>query len=143
MKSKGSILIVDDEKGQRDILNLILKKEGYDVDVALDGYEGIKLARGLKPDLILLDIMMPGLDGYEVCRRLKADPDTAKIEVIMLTAKGNVGGNIPDDDVAARGVREQWQGFEAGATEWLTKPVKARDLLQRVKTVLWAAGFAP
>jgi DNA-binding response OmpR family regulator len=141
--AKARILCVDDDRPTTTLLSMILKKEGYDVDVALDGYEGIKLARGLKPDLILLDIMMPGLDGYEVCRRLKADPDTAKIEVIMLTAKGNVGGNIPDDDVAARGVREQWQGFEAGATEWLTKPVKARDLLQRVKTVLWAAGFAP
>jgi DNA-binding response OmpR family regulator len=141
--AKARILCVDDDRPTTTLLSMILKKAGYDVDVALDGYEGIKLAHGLKPDLILLDIMMPGLDGYEVCRRLKADPDTAKIEVIMLTAKGNVGGNAPDDDVAARGVREQWQGFEAGATEWLTKPVKARDLLQRVKTVLWAAGFAP
>ena len=141
--AKARILCVDDDRPTTTLLSLILKKEGYDVDVALDGYEGIQLARGLKPDLILLDVMMPGIDGYEVCRRLKADPDTAKIEVIMLTAKGNVDGNTPDDDLAARGVREQWQGFEAGATEWLTKPVKARDLLQRVKTVLWAAGFAP
>lgn len=141
--AKARILCVDDDRPTLTLVSMILKKEGYEVNVALDGYEGLSLARGLRPDLILLDIMMPGMDGYEVCRRLKADPDTAKIEVIMLTAKGNVDGNTLDDDLAARGVREQWQGFEAGATEWLTKPVKARDLVQRVKTVLWAAGFAP
>jgi DNA-binding response OmpR family regulator len=141
--TKARILCVDDDRVMTTLLSMILKKEGYDVNVALDGYEGLRLARWLKPDLIILDIMMPGIDGYEVCRQLKADPTTAKIEVIMLTAKGNVDDAMLDDDLAARGVREQWQGFEAGATEWLTKPVKAKDLLQRVKTVLWAAGFAP
>ena len=84
------ILCVDDDRATVTIISSVLKKEGYQVEVAYDGHDGIKRAQQMVPDLIILDIMMPDIDGYEVCRQLKADPRTAKIGVLMLTAKGGV-----------------------------------------------------
>ena len=88
--AKARILCVDDDRPTVTIIAAILKKEGYEVEIALNGNEGLKKARESKPDLLILDIMMPGTDGYEVCRRLKADPETSRIGVLMLTAKGGV-----------------------------------------------------
>jgi len=136
------ILCVDDDLPQLSIISAVLKKEGYIVEVAHDGYEGLKKAREWKPDLIIMDIMMPDLDGYQVTRRLKADPDTARIGVLMLTAKGGVDENIQEPYRLAGKVQDRMKGFDVGALEFLTKPVKAKDLVQRVKAVLWASGYS-
>ncbi len=113
------VLAVEDDK---DILKLIahnLEREGYEVTGATTGEDGIDAARSEKPDLILLDLMLPGIDGLEVCRRLKADPDTAHIPVIMVTAKGE------DADVVT--------GFEHGADDYVTKPFSPKVLIARIR----------
>lgn len=124
MSSAGSadILVVDDES---DILNLLeynLKKAGFKVLSAKDGPEAIELAGGRRPDLILLDIMLPNMDGTEVLRRLKSGDSTRSIPVIMLTAKGEEVDRIV--------------GFELGAEDYITKPFSPRELILRVKAVL-------
>jgi DNA-binding response OmpR family regulator len=139
--TKARILCVDDDRPTVTIISGVLRKEGYEVDTALDGTEGLKKAREMKPDLIVLDIMMPGLDGYEVCRRLRSDPDTSKIGVLMLTAKGGVDENVKESWKFAGRVQDRLKGFDSGALEFLTKPIKAKELLLRVKAVLWATGF--
>ena len=116
------ILIVDDTPENIDVLGEVLKPY-YRRAVALNGQKALKLARGDDaPDLILLDIMMPGMDGYEVCDRLKADPVTAKIPVIFVTAKGEV--------------QDETLGFQKGAVDYITKPISPPIVLARVKTHL-------
>jgi DNA-binding response OmpR family regulator len=139
--AKAKILCVDDDRPTVTIISGVLKKENYEVEVALDGQEALKKAHVFKPDLILLDIMMPGMDGYEVCRHLRDDEETAKIGVIMLTAKGGVDDPDKESYVVAGKVKDRLKGFDSGAVEFLTKPVKAKELTQRVKAVLWATGF--
>ncbi|MFQ5442116.1 MAG: response regulator [Thermodesulfobacteriota bacterium] len=120
------ILIVDDEA---DILNLLeynLKKAGFGVISAKDGPEAIEAARHEKPALVLLDIMLPAMDGTEVLKRLKADERTGNIPVMMLTAKGEEVDRIV--------------GFELGAEDYITKPFSPRELLLRVKAVLKRSG---
>ncbi len=140
--AKAKILCVDDDKPTVTIVSMVLKKEGYQVETALDGHDGLKRARETKPNLIILDIMMPDIDGFEVCRRLKDDPETREIAVLMLTAKGGV-----DDPAAKRQyefagrVVDRNRGFDSGALEFLTKPVKAKELVQRVHALLWASGL--
>jgi putative two-component system response regulator len=119
--SKQSILVVDDTPENIDVLNGILSDQ-YDVKVAINGKMALKIAQNLKPDLILLDIMMPEMDGYEVCTRLKADMETQKIPVIFVTAK--------DQTV------DEAHGFEVGAVDYITKPVSPPIVLVRVKTHL-------
>jgi DNA-binding response OmpR family regulator len=138
--ARALILCVDDDRPTVTVISGVLRKEGYEVETALDGSEGLKKAREMKPDLIILDIMMPGLDGYQVCQRLKADPDTARIGVIMLTAKGGVDEKIDEQWRFAGRVQDRLRGFDTGALEFLTKPVRAKELVQRVKAVLWASG---
>jgi DNA-binding response OmpR family regulator len=140
--SKARILCVDDDKPTLLIIANVLKREGFDVATALDGYEAVRKAREFKPHLLILDIMMPGMDGYEVCSYLKGDPDTAKITVLMLTAKGSVSALSTDGTQFAYKVQDRLKGFDAGALEFLTKPIKARELVQRVKAVLWASSPA-
>jgi len=113
------ILAVDDTPENLDVVKGLLVPE-YQVRVAPNGQIGLKIARAQRPDLILLDIMMPEIDGYEVCRQLKADPDTADIPVIFLTAKGET------EDQAA--------GFELGAADYILKPINPTLLRARVKT---------
>jgi len=140
MTRKARILIVDDSRPTVMILERVLKREGYEVFTAFDGKEGLQKARELKPDLMVLDIMMPEMDGYQVCQRLQRDPETARIGVLMLTAKGGI-----DDKKVKYGlttaIKERTIGFEVGAVEFLTKPVTAKELLKRVKSVLWSGGF--
>ena len=138
---KAKILCVDDDRPTVTIISGVLRKENYEVEVAMNGQDGLKKAHDFKPDLILLDIMMPGMDGYEVCRHLRDDAETAKIGVIMLTAKGGVDDPDKESYVVAGKVKDRLKGFDSGALEFLTKPVKAKDLTQRVKAVLWASGF--
>ena len=139
--AKAKILCVDDDRPTVTIISGVLRKEAYEVEVALNGQDGLKKAHDFKPDLILLDIMMPGMDGYEVCRHLRDDAETAKIGVIMLTAKGGVDDPDSESYVVAGKVKDRLRGFESGCVEFLTKPVKAKELTQRVKAVLWATGF--
>jgi len=139
--AKARILCVDDDRPTVTIISGVLKKENYDVETALDGREGLKKAREFKPHIIVLDIMMPGMDGYEVCRQLHDDPATRKIGVIMLTAKGGVDDPNKESYMIAAGVQDRLKGFDSGAVEFLTKPVKAKELTKRVKAVLWATGF--
>ncbi len=119
------VLIVDDSPALRKLLRAALELEGYEVYEAADGAEGLEKAEPLCPDLIFLDVQMPGLDGYAVCAALKASPGTQRIPVIFLTAA---------DDVALhRRVRE------AGGTACLTKPFRLPVLAALAKTVLDAA----
>ncbi len=120
--STGKIYVVDDEE---DILNLVeynLKKEGYEVSCFTTGEEILSTARKNAPDLILLDLMLPGVDGRDVCRILKSDPALAAIPVIMLTAKGE------ESDIIT--------GLEMGADDYIPKPFSPKVLVARIKAVL-------
>lgn len=120
--AKGKILVVDDEIYIVHILDFSLGMEGYEVLTALDGEQAYEKARAEKPDLIVLDIMMPKLDGYETCKLLKADEMTKHIPVILLSAKGR---NV-----------DQKVGFEVGADDYITKPFSPRKLVERINAIL-------
>jgi len=120
--AKGRILVVDDEIYIVHILDFSLGMEGYEVITALDGEQALEKARAEKPDLIVLDIMMPKLDGYETCKILKAETDTKDIPVILLSAKGR---NV-----------DQKIGFEVGADDYITKPFSPRKLVERINAIL-------
>ena len=112
-----NILVVDDEKNIVDILNFNLQREGYSVLCAYDGREGLKLAREESPDLILLDVMLPYMDGFEVCRTLREEGSS--IPIIMITARESETDKV--------------LGLELGADDYITKPFSVRELLARVK----------
>ena len=120
--AKGRILVVDDEIYIVHILDFSLGMEGYEVLTALDGEQALEKARTEKPDLIVLDIMMPKLDGYETCKRRKADPEIKDVPVILLSAKGR---NV-----------DQKVGFEVGADDYITKPFSPRKLVERINAIL-------
>ncbi|HKQ56248.1 MAG TPA: response regulator [Candidatus Eisenbacteria bacterium] len=120
--AKGRILVVDDEIYIVHILDFSLGMEGYEVITALDGEQALEKARAEKPDLIVLDIMMPKLDGYETCKLLKGDAATKDIPVILLSAKGR---NV-----------DQKIGFEVGADDYITKPFSPRKLVERINAIL-------
>jgi CheY-like chemotaxis protein len=122
------ILIVDDDLDTLRLVGLMLQHQGYRIIAANNGLQSLSMSQTDKPDLILLDIMMPDMDGYEVARKLRSDPATSTIPIIMFTAKTQV-----DDKV---------QGFEAGADDYLTKPTQPRELFAHVKAVL-ARGKKP
>ena len=118
--SPGEILIIEDEPASLKLLAGLLEKSGYTVRTAQDGKAGLLSAKARMPDLILLDIRMPEMDGFEVCRRLKADPDTASASVIFLSA-------LPDAE-------NKIEGFRIGAVDYITKPYQAEEVLLRVHT---------
>jgi two-component system alkaline phosphatase synthesis response regulator PhoP len=120
--SKGKILVVDDEIYIVHILDFSLGMEGYEVVTALDGEQALEKLKMEKPDLIVLDIMMPKLDGYEVCKAIKSDPETRQIPVILLSAKGR---NV-----------DQKMGFDVGADDYITKPFSPRKLVERINQLL-------
>jgi class 3 adenylate cyclase/CheY-like chemotaxis protein len=122
MRTPPRILIADDNPMNRDVLQARLAVHGYEILTAADGREALDIGRTAQPDLILLDVMMPELDGFEVCRRLKADPSLPFIPVIMVTAKSD------SSDIVA--------GLEAGGDEYLTKPVDHAALVARIKSML-------
>jgi two-component system, OmpR family, alkaline phosphatase synthesis response regulator PhoP len=124
-----SILVVEDEDDIRELLRYNLGKEGYRVFLAASGEEALKAVRGSCPDLVLLDLMLPGLDGLEVCRSLKQDPHTRNLPIIMLTAKGE------EPDIVA--------GLELGADDYVTKPFSLRVLLARLRSVLRRRSTPP
>ena len=137
MSSKSRILVVDDHRRTVTIVQRILEKEGHEVLTAFDGLEGLLQAKKEKPNLIILDVIMPRMDGYEVCRRLQSDPDTAAIPILLLTVKGQLNEPDIDDETLDARLQEQSEGFEAGAIEFLSKPVTIEELLDRVRPLLW------
>lgn len=120
--AREQILAVDDEADILELIRYNLARDGYDVDTAASGEIALEKARRNMPGLVILDLMLPGIDGLEVCRRLKADASTARIPVVMLTAKGE------DADVVT--------GLELGADDYITKPFSPRVLLARIRAVL-------
>lgn len=120
--AKERILVVEDDEDILELVQYNLSKEGYGVDVVTRGEEALERARSKSPDLVLLDLMLPGIDGLEVCRILKADAATAQVPVLMLTAKGE------ESDVIT--------GLELGADDYMTKPFSPKVLIARVRAVL-------
>jgi two-component system alkaline phosphatase synthesis response regulator PhoP len=118
---KKHVLVVDDEEDIVDLLTYNLLKEGYEVSSARNGQSALEMA-SRAPDLILLDVMMPGLDGFEVCRRLKRDPATSTIPIVFLTAR-----SAEVDEIT---------GLEIGADDFIRKPISPRKLVARVRAVL-------
>ncbi len=114
-----SVLIVEDDKNIQELLQMYLEKEGYAVTVAGDGGQGLTKFRAIKPDLVLLDVMMPVMDGWEVCKAIRAESRTP---VIMLTAKGELEDKIT--------------GLKAGADDYITKPFEMREVIARIEAVL-------
>ena len=121
-----SVLVVEDDKNIQELLRLYLEKEGYAVTTASDGGQGLSKFRAIKPDLVLLDVMMPVMDGWAVCRAIRAENQTP---VIMLTAKGEL-----DDKVT---------GLKSGADDYVTKPFEMREVLARIEAVLRRADRSP
>ncbi|NMA06309.1 MAG: response regulator transcription factor [Ruminococcaceae bacterium] len=122
MKTK-KILVVDDEKNICELLRLYLEKEGYEVVISLDGEDAIEKHRTENPDLILLDIMLPITDGWEVCRRIR---ERSEVPIIMLTAKGQTFDKV--------------MGLELGADDYIVKPFDMKEVLARIKAVLRRSG---
>lgn len=120
----GTILIVEDEQNINDILTFTFSKEGYKTLSALDGVKGLEMALSEKPDIILLDVMLPGMDGFEVCRKIR---DKSDVPIIMLTAR--------EDEV------DKVLGLELGADDYITKPYSVRELTARVKANLRRSVF--
>ncbi|MBE9203368.1 response regulator transcription factor [Synechocystis salina LEGE 06099] len=116
------ILIIDDDPAISDLVSINLEMAGYDVQQAVDGIKGQALAVQLQPDLIMLDLMLPKVDGFTVCQRLRRDERTADIPVLMLTALGQIQDKI--------------QGFDSGADDYLTKPFDVEEMLARVRALL-------
>ena len=114
-----SVLIVEDDRNIAELLQMYLEKEGYAVTVAGDGGQGLAKFRSIKPDLVLLDVMMPVMDGWSVCKAIRAEAQTP---IIMLTAKGET-----DDKVA---------GLKSGADDYVTKPFEMKEVLARIEAVL-------
>ena len=113
------VLVVEDERNIAELLQLYLEKEGYNVTLAGDGGEGLEKFRAVNPDLVLLDVMMPVMDGWQLCRAIRAE---SKVPVIMLTAKSET-----DDKVA---------GLKSGADDYITKPFEMKEVLARIEAVL-------
>jgi DNA-binding NarL/FixJ family response regulator len=116
--NQGTVMIVDDTPANLAVLSDALQENGYRVLVATDGYSALEQLGYIKPDLILLDGMMPGIDGFETCRRIKADPQTANIPVLFMTALGDL------DDLL--------RGFDEGAIDYIVKPFRTEEVLARV-----------
>ncbi|MEI6863674.1 MAG: response regulator, partial [Candidatus Omnitrophota bacterium] len=122
MGAKKKILIVDDEKQLVSLVRLHMEMSGYEVLSASDGEEALAVANRDKPDLMILDLMLPKIDGWEVCKRLRAESKSGDIPVIMLTARSET--------------EDKLKGFECGADDYMTKPFSPRELVARVKRVL-------
>ena len=125
-QERVTILVVDDEEDIRAVLGLILTRAGYDVREAEDGESALVSVERDPPGLILLDVLMPGMDGFEVCRRVRTDPETAHIPILMLSAKTDS--------------RSRQEGISAGATAYLTKPQAPAQLLRHVADALASAA---
>jgi two-component system phosphate regulon response regulator PhoB len=120
--SKPSVLVVEDDRSHADVLKYNLEQAGYEVTVAHDGMDGLRRAQLKVPDVVILDLMLPEIDGIEVCRRLRASTATQSVLILMLTAKAE-----ETDEVV---------GFAVGADDYVTKPFKVKALLERIKALM-------
>ena len=118
----AKILVIEDDPGASRLASYALEFEGYKVITAMNGLDGLKKAQNDGPDLIILDVMLPGIDGFEICRRLRTDEKYKDIPIIMLSAK------VQESDKAT--------GLKVGANEYLTKPIDPHDLITHVKNLL-------
>src|SRR5499426_4053953 len=118
----GRVLVVEDEQDVAELIRFHLAREGYDVRVSLNGADALRQTRDFRPEVILLDIMVPHLNGWEVCRRLKEEPETRAIPVIMVTGRVEEGDKV--------------LGFELGADDYVTKPFSPRELIARIRAVV-------
>ncbi|MCD8122470.1 MAG: response regulator transcription factor [Clostridiales bacterium] len=125
MAEKQRILIVDDDENIAELISLYLTKECYETKIALDGEEALRVFPEFKPNLILLDLMLPGIDGYQVCRELRA---SSQVPIIMLSAKGEVFDKV--------------LGLELGADDYIIKPFDSKEMVARVKAVLRRYQFS-
>lgn len=119
---KNTILVVEDEKSIADVLIYNFEKEGFDVSWERDGRDAVLKAQAMMPDVMVLDLMLPGMDGLQVCRTLRSDPRTQRIRILMLTARAE-----ETDEIV---------GFNMGADDYVTKPFKTKPLIHRVKALL-------
>lgn len=120
--SKSKVLIIEDERSLSEILKYNMEKEGFETATAADGQEGLQRAQLMQPDLVILDLMLPVIEGYEVCRQLRSDLKTQSARILMLTARG--------DEV------DEIVGFSMGADDYVTKPFKIKPLIHRIKALL-------
>ena len=118
----NKVLIADDEQNIVISLEFLMKREGYQVEVANDGEEAVRRIRASRPDLVLLDVMMPKMNGFDVCQAVRADPDLSGTRILMLTAKGR------DTEVS--------KGLGLGADGYMTKPFSTKELLAEVRKLL-------
>jgi two-component system alkaline phosphatase synthesis response regulator PhoP len=116
------ILVIEDDPATLRLVGYSLRYEGYQVSTALNGLEGIRKAHNEKPDLVILDVMLPGMDGYEICHRLRSEPDTAPLPILMLSAKAQ---EIDRDT-----------GLKVGADDFLSKPAPPADIVSHVESLL-------
>jgi len=116
------ILVIEDDPGALRLAQYVLQYEGYEVLTATNGLAGLKKARSEQPDLVILDVMLPGVDGFEICHRLRAEPQTAQLPILMLSAKAQAV------DLA--------MGLKVGADDYLSKPTDAAEIIRRVKKLL-------
>jgi len=116
------VLVVDDEKTIRDLITFRLEYHGHEVEIAQNGEEALEKVKVSKPDLMVLDVMMPGISGYEVCRTLKDNPETQGVKVVLLTAKG--------------GAQDELDGKEAGADGFMSKPFRANFLIEKIDELM-------
>lgn len=126
MSDKPKILVAEDEKDIRELIGFTLRFAGLDVTLAKNGIEAIEQAAQLQPDLIMLDVRMPKMTGYEACRVLKSNPDTSNIPIVILSAKGQEG--------------EIQEGIESGADHYIVKPFAPDELTNQVKDILRNSG---
>jgi two-component system phosphate regulon response regulator PhoB len=124
--ARRSIVVIEDEDAIRDVVAYNLERAGYEVRAAADGRAGLELVRAASPELVVLDLMLPEIDGLEVCRTLRREPATELLPVIMLTAKGD------ESDIVA--------GLDAGADDYVVKPFSPRELVARVNAMLRRSG---
>jgi putative two-component system response regulator len=117
----GSILVIDDEPSIREVLGSILREEGYHIDFAESGPDGYEKAQELIPDIVLLDVMMPGMDGFEVCRKIRNEPLVGQVPIVMLTALGDNESKI--------------KGIESGADDFIPKPFNIIELVAKVNNI--------
>jgi CheY-like chemotaxis protein len=125
-ESGATLLVVDDNSDNVEILRAFLSSRGFDVQTATDGRSALARVEELKPDLVLLDVMMPGMDGWEVCRVIKQHPTLGETKVVMVTAKG--------------GFEDKFEGLRSGADDYVVKPVDFPELLEKVQRNLAARG---
>jgi len=126
--SKGTILVVDDNPDNVEILRAFLESRGYAVAQAPDGRTALARMDQVRPELVLLDVMMPGMDGWQVCRAIKGHPELGGTRVVMVTAKG--------------AFEDKFEGLRSGADDYVVKPVDFKDLLEKVERNLAARGSA-